>query len=170
MGLAVVSVSVPALEPLAEVIVVLVLVDVAAVVSIVGVAISRRVLVVSRPAILSVGLTEAHALLVAVVHGLPHHIGAVLVCLAIDAAVVVAIHGRGANVRIVRVVSGKLQALLLLAKLGEVLLLGAILVVALLLLQQRGLLLREENLLIEPLPVLRRALLLCQCSLALNLV
>jgi hypothetical protein len=39
-----------------------------------------------------------------------------------------------------------------------------------LLLQQGGLLLREENLLIEPLPVLTPALLLCLCSLALTLV
>jgi hypothetical protein len=119
---------------------------------------------------LSVGLTEAHALLVAVIHGLPQRIGAVLVCLAIDAAVVVAIAGRSANVRIVRVIPVKLQTLLLLAKLGEILLLGAILVIALLLLQQGGLLLREENLLIEPLPVLTPALLLCLCSLALTLV
>ena len=101
LRLAVVSVCVPALESLAEVIVVLALVDVVAGVSIVGIAIRGRILVVPRPAILSIGLPEAHALLIAVVHGLPQDVGAVLVCLAIDAAVVVPIRGRSENVRIV---------------------------------------------------------------------
>lgn len=167
MGLAVVSVCVPALESLAEVIVVLALVDVVAGVSIVGIAIRGRILVVRRPAILSIGLPEAHTLLIAVVHGLPQDVGSVLVCLAIDAAVVVPIRGRSQDVRIVRVVSGGLEAQPLLAKLGEILLLCPILVGALLLLQLGRLLLSEENLLIEALPVLRRALLLGLSSLAL---
>jgi hypothetical protein len=54
-----------------------------------------------------------------------------------------------------------------LAELGEILLLSPILVCALLLLQLGRLLLAEENLLIEALPVLRRALLLGLSSLAL---
>ena len=92
---AVVAVLIAATESLAEVVVVIVPVDIKAIVAEVRVLIGVRVLVVGMPPVLAVCLSGPEAFAVAVVHCLPQHIGAVLIDLVVVAAALVPINRGG---------------------------------------------------------------------------
>ena len=87
----VVAIFITATETLAKIVVVVDLVYIITIVAVVRVLIGIRVLVVGTPAILPVCLSGEKALLIAIVHGRPKNIGAVLICLVVAAAPVVTI-------------------------------------------------------------------------------
>src|ERR1051325_11904042 len=82
---AVVAILIAATEALAEVIVVVIPLYVIAIIPVIRILIGIRVPVVGCPAILSVCLSSTKTLLIAVVHGLPERLCAVLIRLVVAA-------------------------------------------------------------------------------------
>ena len=158
------------MEALAEVVVVVELVYIRTIIAVVRVLIGVRALVIRRPPVLSVGLPGHDALLIAVVHGALEEIDTVLVRFVVRAAAIVAVGVRRGVVGIVVVVPALPHARLLLAQVGDVLLLDPVLRQAALLLELCRLLLEQTRALIEDLPVLRRPLLLLEDALLLFLL
>jgi hypothetical protein len=101
---AAVSVFVAALEALAEIVVIVVLGQIVATVAVVRVPVGIRVAVVGMPAILPVCLSSGEAFLVAIVHGLPEQVCAILIRLVVAAATIVAIARSCVVVRITIVI------------------------------------------------------------------
>ncbi len=89
--MAVVPVLIAAPEALTEVVTVLVQIDIVPVITVGRVLIGVGISVIGAPPVLSVRLASAHAFLVTEVHGLPKHIGAVLIRLVISTTAIVAI-------------------------------------------------------------------------------
>ena len=104
MVVATIPVLIAPTKAFAEIVVVLVLVDVVAVIAVVRVLIGVRILVVGPPPVLAVRLSGAEAFLVAVIHGLPERVRAVLIDLVVAASPLVAIDGSGVVVRIAIVI------------------------------------------------------------------
>jgi len=101
---AIVAIFVAATEALAEVIVVIIPLYVIAIITVVGILIGVRVLVVGLPAILPVCLSSTKAFLIAVVHGPPERLCAVLIRLVVAATARVPITWGRVEVWIVTVV------------------------------------------------------------------
>jgi len=88
---AVVAIFIAALETLTKVVVVVGPRYIKTTIAVVRVLISIRALVVKAPPVLPVGLSGKEALLITVIHGLPKHIGAVLIRLIVPTATPVTI-------------------------------------------------------------------------------
>ena len=101
---AAVSILIAATEALAKIVVVVVLGEIVATIAIVRIPISIRALVIGTLVILAVCLTGAEAFLVAVVHGLPKQVCAILIRLVVGAATIVTIARSRVVVRITLVI------------------------------------------------------------------
>jgi len=101
---AAVSILIAATEALAKIVVVVVLGEIVATIAIVRIPISIRALVIGTLVILAVCLTGAEAFLVAVVHGLPKQVCAILIRLVVGAATIVTIARSRLVVRITLVI------------------------------------------------------------------
>lgn len=146
---AVIAILIPATETFAEVVAVLLEIDVVAAIAIGRVLIGVRVLIVETPSVLTVGRARVIALLIAVVDRLPQHLRSILIGLVVAAAAIVTI----VRAVIVVVVAPALQAQLVLAQTLEVALLITQLRYSPLLLEQATPLL-FETLLLDALPAI----------------
>src|SRR5450759_2089585 len=126
---AVIAIFIAATEALAEVVAVVVPLYVEATISVVPILIGIRIPVIERPAIVPVCLSSPETLLIAIVHGLPEHDGAVLIRLVISASTRVPIAWRRVEVGVtaVVVVGCVLDTQLLLTEARDVLLLKIVL-------------------------------------------
>ena len=169
---AVIAIFIAATEALAEVVAVVVPLYVEATISVVPILIGIRIQVIERPAILPVCLSSPETLLIAIVHGLPEHDGAVLIRLVVAASTRVPIAWRRVEVGItaVVVVGCVLDTQLLLTEARDVLLLKIVLRRTLLLLQLHGLLWCQTLLLIQLVAILHQPLLLLTDKLLLLLL
>src|SRR5690554_2713950 len=135
----VVAVLVAAFEALAEVVGVLVVIQVAAVVAVAGVQVAVAAAHVVAPAVLAVGVSGLQAFAVTALNRLAHQLGAVVVGLVPAAAVVVAVARRRGVERVARVVpAGLAPVAFLRAQAGVVVALVAVPRHAALLLQRPG--------------------------------
>jgi len=127
--LTVIAVLISALKSFAEIVVVVIPLHVVAVVAVVRILVGVGALIVRIPPVLTIGLSGAVSLLVAVVCRLPEHVGAVLVRLVVVPASVVLVDRCRIKIRIVVIVGAPviLQIELLLLQALLVLLLEAIL-------------------------------------------
>ena len=75
-----------AIEAFAEVVAVLIQINVITIVTVGCILIGVRIFIAEARTILSVGLSGANASLIAVVHSLPEHIGAILIRLVVSTA------------------------------------------------------------------------------------
>ena len=126
MRAAVISVLVAAAEALAEVVVVVGLVNIGAVIAIVGVLVGVILLVIAIPLILAGGLAGAKPFSIPVVDRLAKHLRPILVGFVIIPVAIVAIAGSGIEVGVAVIVASALQIYLLLAQPRQVLLLEAV--------------------------------------------
>ena len=123
-----VAIFIATTETLAKVIVVFALGHIITTIAVVRVLIGIRTLVVGTPAILPVCSSGLEALLITVVHGLPKHIGAVLVRLVVAAVPVVTIVRVGVEIGItVIVVTLVAKTIVLISQVPQILLLISIL-------------------------------------------
>lgn len=100
-----ITIFVPALEALTEVVVVVSLVDVVSVIAVVCVLIGVGVLVVGAPAVFAVRLSCQKSLLIAIVDALAKQVCSVLIHLVVAAAAQITIAGSGVVSGIVVVVA-----------------------------------------------------------------
>lgn len=152
---AVVTVLISAAESFAEVVVVLVLFYIEAGVTVIGVLVRIRALIIEAPAVQPVGLAGLKTLVVAIVHSVLENLRGVAIHLVIPPATRIAKARSGVEIRIAVVIVRILKGELLLAKALEILLLKAVLRRTLLLLEALRALLEDVLLLLQVLVVLR---------------
>lgn len=167
----VIAILISATESFAEIISVVLRVDVVAVVAVGRVLISVAVAVVGTPTVFPVSGPGAEAFLVTGIHRLAQQICAVLIGLVVGAAAIVAINRRGVEVGIVVIVVTLItETPLLIPQVLQVVFLEAILRHSFLPLQCGGFLLEAALLLIQTLAILRNPLLLLLNQLLLPLL
>ena len=169
---AVIAILIASTESLAEVIVVVVSLNVITVVAVVRVLIAVRTPVIGTPAIFAVCRSGVKSFLVTVVHRLAKRVRAILIRLVVVAATLVAIDRSCVEVRISIVIGVPviLEKYLLLLQASHILFLNLVLRPTPLLLQLSRLLLQDTLLLIQMFTVLGQALLLLCNQLLLTLL